>query len=208
MIKIVITDDHNLFRMGLAELLKKQKDIDVVAELSDGAEFLTFLSEKNDIDIVLLDINMPKLDGFEVLRKLNKQKNLVKPIILSMHDDGNYIAKCAKNGAFGYLLKNTDEEELLKAIRIVAKGKKYFSHAISEKMINFMSAQHTSQKKLSNKESEVLTLISKGLTTKEIASKLFVSSRTIETHRSNILKKLEVKNTASLIKKATENKLI
>ncbi|WP_158838143.1 response regulator transcription factor [Polaribacter sp. L3A8] len=208
MIKIVITDDHNLFRMGLAELLKKQKDIDVVAELSNGAEFLDFLSEKNDIDIVLLDINMPELDGFEVLRKLNKQKSFVKPIILSMHDDGNYIAKCAKNGAFSYLLKNTDEDELLKAIRIVAKGKKYFGHLISEKMINFMSEQHTSQKKLSNKESEVLTLISEGLTTKEIASKLFVSSRTIETHRANILKKLEVKNTASLIKKATENKLL
>ncbi|PQJ72191.1 response regulator transcription factor [Polaribacter butkevichii] len=208
MIKIVITDDHNLFRMGLAELLKKQKDIDVIAELSDGTEFLNFLSEKNDIDIVLLDINMPNLDGFEVLRKLKKLNSIVKPIILSMHDDGNYIAKCAKNGAFGYLLKNTDEDELLKAIRIVASGKKYFSHQISEKMINFMSAQHTSQKKLSNKESEVLTLISKGLTTKEIASKLFVSSRTIETHRANILKKLEVKNTASLIKKATENNLI
>ncbi|WP_343329303.1 response regulator transcription factor [Polaribacter staleyi] len=208
MIKIVITDDHNLFRMGLAELLKKQKDIDVIAELSDGTEFLNFLSEKNDIDIVLLDINMPNLDGFEVLRKLKKLNSIVKPIILSMHDDGNYIAKCAKNGAFGYLLKNTDEDELLKAIRIVARGKKYFSHQISEKMINFMSAQHTSQKKLSNKESEVLTLISKGLTTKEIASKLFVSSRTIETHRANILKKLEVKNTASLIKKATENNLI
>lgn len=207
MIKVVITDDHKLFRMGLAELLKKQKDIDVVAEISNGTEFLQFLS-KNEADIVLLDINMPDLDGFEVLEKLNDIENFIKPIIISMHDDGNYIAKCAKNGAYGYLLKNTDEQELVKAIRIVAKGKKYFSHMISEKMINFMSLQHTSLKKLSNKESEVLLLISKGLTTKEIASKLFVSSRTIETHRSNILKKLEVKNTASLIKKATENKLI
>ena len=125
-----------------------------------------------------------------------------------MYDDGNYIAKCAKSGAYGYLLKNTDEMELAKAIRTVAAGKKYFNQMISEKMINFMSEHHTNIKKLSNKESEILILISKGLTTKEIAVKLFVSSRTVETHRANILKKLEVKNTAALIKKAAEINLI
>tara|TARA_R110001592_G_scaffold26092_2_gene98187 strand:- start:1467 stop:2093 length:627 start_codon:yes stop_codon:yes gene_type:complete len=208
MIKIAITDDHELFRLGLSELLKKQIDIDIVAELSNGKEFLDFLSQKNDIDIVLLDITMPEVDGFEVLDFLSKTKNSVKPIIISMFDDGNYIAKCAKNGAYGYLLKNTDEFELLKAIRTVANGNKYFSPSIAEKMINFISEQDTSTKKLSNKESEILLLISKGLTTKEIAAQLFVSSRTIETHRANILKKLEVKNTASLIKKAAKTKLI
>lgn len=208
MIKIVITDDHELFRVGLSELLKKQDDIDVVAELSNGKEFLDFIENNPLIDIVLLDITMPEMDGFEVLDVLTKNKSTVKPIIVSMFDDGNYIAKCAKNGAYSYLLKNTDEFELLKAIRIVAKGKKYFNQAISEKMINFMSTQHTSIKKLSNKESEILTLISKGLTTKDIASKLFISTRTVETHRANILKKLEVKNTASLIKKATEKNLL
>ena len=208
MIKIIITDDHKLFRIGLSELLKKQEDIQVVAELSNGKEFLDFIENKPDIDIVLLDITMPEIDGFEVLDTLIKNKSTIKPIMISMFDDGNYIAKCAKNGAYGYLLKNTDEFELLKAIRIVAKGKKYFKQMISEKMINFMSTQHTSIKKLSNKESEILILISKGLTTKDIASKLFISTRTVETHRSNILKKLEVKNTASLIKKATENNLL
>jgi len=208
MIKIVITDDHELFRVGLSELLKKQEDIEVVAELSNGKEFLDFIAKKPAIDIVLLDITMPIVDGFEVLDALTKNKSTIKPIMVSMFDDGNYIAKCAKNGAYSYLLKNTDEFELLKAIRIVAKGKKYFNQAISEKMINFMSTQHTSIKKLSNKESEILILIGKGLTTKDIASKLFISTRTVETHRANILKKLEVKNTASLIKKATENNLL
>lgn len=208
MIKIVITDDHELFRVGLSELLKKQEDIEVVAELSHGKEFLNFIANNSEIDIVLLDITMPEMDGFEVLNNLTKNKSTVKPIIISMFDDGNYIAKCAKNGAYSYLLKNTDEFELLKAIRTVAKGNKYFNQAISEKMINFMSTQHTSIKKLSNKESEILTLISKGLTTKDIASKLFISTRTVETHRANILKKLEVKNTASLIKKATEKNLL
>ena len=113
-----------------------------------------------------------------------------------------------KMGAHGYLLKNTDEAELILAIRSVNTGKKYFSAEISEKMINFMSTQSISENVLSNKETEVLGLISKGLTTKEIATKLFVSSRTIETHRANILKKLEVKNTAELIKKATKMNLV
>jgi DNA-binding NarL/FixJ family response regulator len=125
-----------------------------------------------------------------------------------MHSTGNYIAKCAKMGAYGYLLKNTDESELVFAIRNVHRGKKYFSAEISEKMINFMSAQSVSEGVLSKKETEVLGLISKGFTTKEIAAKLFVSTRTIETHRNSILKKLEVKNTAELIKKATELNLI
>lgn len=208
MIKIAITDDHELFRLGLSELLKKQIDLDIVAELSNGKEFLDVVSQKKDIDIVLLDITMPEVDGFQVLDFLSKSKNPIKPIIISMFDDGNYIAKCAKNGAYGYLLKNTDEFELLKAIRTVANGNKYFSPSISEKMINFISEQDTSTKQLSNKESEILLLISKGLTTKEIATQLFVSTRTIETHRANILKKLDVKNTASLIKKAAKAKLI
>ena len=125
-----------------------------------------------------------------------------------MHNVGNYIAKCAKMGAYGYLLKNTDESELVFAIRTVYKGKKHFGADISEKMINFMSTQSVSENVLSNKETKVLELISKGLTTKEIASQLFLSTRTIETHRTNILKKFEVKNTAELIKKATELNII
>lgn len=208
MIRIVITDDHKLFRIGIVELLKKQTDFDVIATFSDGEKFLDFFSKSQDFDIVLLDINMPNIDGIEVLSKLKKIKSNVKPIVISMFDDGNYIAKCSKNGAYSYLLKNTDEEELIKAIRIVAKGKKYFSSLIAEKMVNFMATQSVSENLLSNKETEVLLLISKGLTTKEIATQLFVSTRTIETHRANILKKLEVKNTAQLIKKASEIKLI
>lgn len=208
MIQLAIADDHELFRIGLSELLKKHDDINVIAKVSDGAAFVKLIEGNKDIDIVLLDISMPNLDGFEVLRKINEMKSPVKPIIISMHNEGNYIAKCAKEGAYGYLLKNADEEELLKSIRTVYKGKKYFSPEISEKMINFMSEQRVSHQKLSNKESEVLKLIAKGMTTKEIAAKLFVSSRTIETHRANILKKLEVKNTAALIKKATEINLL
>ncbi len=207
-IKLIIADDHELFRNGLAELLRKHEDIQIVKSVGDGVAFMELVKKQFEADIVLLDITMPQLDGFEVLKELKNLDANIKPIVISMHDDGNYIAKCAKMGAYGYLLKNTDEAELILAIRTVYQGKKYFSAEISEKMINFMSTQSISEAILSNKETEVLGLISKGLTTKEIAAKLFVSSRTIETHRANILKKLEVKNTAELIKKATQLRLI
>lgn len=207
-IKLIIADDHELFRNGLAELLRKHDDIKIVKSVGDGIEFMELINSQLEADIVLLDITMPKMDGFQVLKELKTLNSDVKPIVISMHNDGNYIAKCAKMGAFGYLLKNTDEAELILAIRSVYNGKKYFSAEISEKMINFMSTQSISENVLSNKETEVLGLIAKGLTTKEIAEKLFVSSRTIETHRANILKKLEVKNTAELIKKAAKMNLV
>ncbi len=207
-IKIIIADDHELFRNGLAELLRKHDEITITESVADGVELMKLANFQCDADIVLLDITMPNMDGFQVLKELKALNSNLKPIVISMHNDGNYIAKCAKMGAYGYLLKNTDESELILAIRSVSKGKKYFSAEISEKMINFMSTQSISENVLSNKETEVLRLISKGLTTKEIAAQLFVSSRTIETHRANILKKLEVKNTAELIKKATKINLI
>ncbi|HEX8016245.1 MAG TPA: response regulator transcription factor [Flavobacterium sp.] len=207
-IKIIIADDHELFRKGLAELLRKHDDIKIVKSVADGVEFMELVNSQFEADIVLLDITMPNMDGFQVLKELNSSASDIKPIVISMHNDGNYIAKCAKMGAYGYLLKNTDEAELILAIRTVSNGKKYFSAEISEKMINFMATQSISENVLSNKETEVLGLIAKGFTTKEIAAKLFVSSRTIETHRANILKKLEVKNTAELVKKAAKMNLI
>jgi two-component system, NarL family, response regulator NreC len=207
-IKLIIADDHQLFRNGLEELLRKYDDIQIVKSLADGFEFIELINSQFDADIVLLDISMPNVDGFQVLKELKALNSDIKPIVISMHNDGNYIAKCAKMGAYGYLLKNTDEAELILAIRTVSQGRKYFSAEISEKMINFMATSSISENVLSNKETEVLGLISKGLTTNEIAAKLFVSSRTIETHRANILKKLEVKNTAELIKKATEMNLL
>lgn len=207
-IKLIIADDHQLFRNGVEELLRKHEDIIIVKSVSDGLEFMEMVKSQFDADIVLLDISMPNMDGFEVLKELKALNSAIKPIVISMHNDGNYIAKCAKMGAYGYLLKNTDESELTLAIRTVSQGRKYFSAEISEKMINFMATNSISENVLSNKETEVLGLISKGLTTNDIAAKLFVSSRTIETHRANILKKLEVKNTAELIKKAAEINLI
>ena len=171
MINIVIADDHKLFRSGLVELLKKHDNFAIIGEFEDGEQLLHFTSKNKNIDVILLDINMPNCDGFDVLEELFKENSQLKPIIISMYDEGNYIAKSVKLGAYGYLLKNADEDEVVKAITKASSNIKYFSPKISEKMINFMAKNQVSLKKISNKESEVLNLISKGLTTKQIATK-------------------------------------
>ena len=109
-IKLVIADDHDLFRKGLSELLKKHDDIKIVKSVADGSEFMKFITSELEADIVLLDITMPNMDGFQVLKEMKTLNSNIKPIVISMHSDGNYIAKCAKDGAYGYLLKNTDED--------------------------------------------------------------------------------------------------
>jgi len=206
-IKITIADDHDLFRSGLVELLRKQERFNVIANVSNGESLIASL-ETSTPDVILLDLSMPKMNGFQALEEISKSYSHIKVIIISMHDDGNYISKCAKNGAHGYLLKNADEEELIEAILHVSAGNKYYNPLITEKMINAMSSQGQTYKNLSKKEAEVIQFLKQGLTTKEIAAKLYVSTRTVETHRANMLKKLEAKNTAELISKATSLNLL
>ncbi|MFY0607289.1 MAG: response regulator transcription factor [Cyclobacteriaceae bacterium] len=207
-IKIAIVDDHQLFRNGIASLLESNGDFEVILSEGSGASFLSQLENDLIPEVVLLDLTMPEMSGFDVLKILSSKYPEIKPIALSMHDDGNYIVKCVREGAKGYLLKNTDEEELIEAIKRVNKGEKYFNKTVSEQMIGIMALEGSDPKRLSPKEQEVIKLISDGLTTKEIAAKLFVSTRTIETHRVNMMKKLGVKNSAELIKKATKLKII
>lgn len=203
-IKIAIVDDHQLFRDGLYSLLSSHEHFTVILSADNGRFFFQQLEKDNLPDVILLDLTMPEMDGFEVLKKLRKGYKTIKTIALSMHDDGNYIMKCARSGAYGYLLKNTDADELVEAINQVHAGKKYFNKAIADRMINIMAIEGSTTKKLSARETEVLSLISKGHTTKEIASQLYISTRTVETHRVNMMKKLAVKNVAELIKKASQ----
>ncbi|WP_162342153.1 response regulator [Cyclobacterium salsum] len=207
-IKIAIVDDHQLFRDGIHSLLSKHQEFEIVISAEDGKAFLEKLNEGNHPEILLLDLTMPEMNGFEVLERLKKKYPKIKTIAISMHDDGNYIMQATRGGAHGYLLKNTDEDELLKAIYTVLSGNKYFNTEISQRMINIISLEGVSPKKLSPKEMEILVLIAKGHTTKEIAQKLFISTRTVETHRNNMMKKLEVKNTPELINKAAQLNLI
>lgn len=203
-IKIAIVDDHQLFRDGIYSLLSLNEHFAVILSANNGRSFFEQLAKDNLPDVILLDLTMPEMDGFEVLKRLRKDYKTIKTIALSMHDDGNYIMKCARSGAYGYLLKNTDPDELVAAINQVYAGKKYFNKAISDRMINIMAIEGSTTKKLSARETEILNLIARGHTTKEIASQLYISTRTVETHRVNMMKKLSVKNVAELIKKASQ----
>ena len=207
-IKIIIVDDHQLFRDGLAGLLSKHVDFELLASLADGETLLKYLADKDLPDVVLLDLTMPGMGGFEVLKKLKKHYKKLKTIVISMHDDGVYIVKCAKAGAYGYLLKNADEEELTFAIHKVYRGERYYNAEISARMFQNLSLQDSIPEKLTKREKEVLAFLAEGLTTKEIAETMFISTRTVETHRANMLKKLDAKNTAELIKRATQLHLI
>jgi two-component system, NarL family, response regulator NreC len=206
-IKIMVVDDHQLFRDGLLALLSKDEDIHIIGTASSSEELLEALKTKHP-HVVLMDISMKEMDGLEAIRLAKDAYPDVKFIVLTMHAEGQYVVKAVRNGAYGYLLKNADEHELLEAIHAVFSGKKYFNEEISQLMIGNMAMEGEPHKKLSSRETEVLKLVSEGKTTKEIADQLFVSTRTVETHRVNMMKKLKVQNTAELIKKAAQLKLI
>lgn len=205
-IQIVVMDDHQLFRDGIISLLSKNDELEVVGE-TETREGLYQLLDNHPVHVVLIDISMPNANGLEIIREAREKHPDVKFIVLTMHAEGQYVVKAVRNGAFGYLIKNADETELIHAIRQVALGRKHFNSEISELMIGNMATEE-SHKKLSDREMEVLELVSEGKTTKEIADQLFVSARTVETHRVNMMKKLKVQNSAELIKKAAHLKLI
>ncbi|MBK8503584.1 MAG: response regulator transcription factor [Saprospiraceae bacterium] len=208
MINIIIADDHQLFRDGMKALISSQPDFLIIGSVGTGQELMDALERDTLPDIVLLDLSMPVMDGFEVLRQVKGKFRSVRFIVISMHEDGIYISKCVRSGAHGYLLKNTDNEELFTALRRVYSGEKYFNDEIKELMIQNLALEGNDYRPLTDRESEVLQHVSQGKTTKEIASILFVSIRTVETHRANMMKKLDVQNTAELISKATQLRLI
>lgn len=206
-IRVIVVDDHQLFREGIISLLTKNDDLEIVGEAASAEDLFGLLASTSP-NIVLIDISMPGTNGLEVIENARLKYPDVKFIVLTMHAEGQYVVKAVRNGAFGYLIKNADENELISAIKNVADGKKHFNSEISQLMIGNMAIEGESHKKLSDREMEVLTLVSEGQTTKEIADQLFVSARTVETHRVNMMKKLKVQNSAELIKKAAHLKLI
>lgn len=188
-------------------MLSRNEDLSVSGHASTVEELFELLPN-SDAEIVLIDISMPGGDGLEAIERAREEFPSVKFIVLTMHAEGQYVVKAVRNGAYGYLIKNADETELFEAIRQVALGNKYFNKEISHLMIGNMAIEGESHKRLSEREMEVLELVSNGKTTKEIAQALFVSTRTVETHRVNMMKKLNVQNTAELIKKAAHLQLI
>lgn len=206
-IKIAILDDHKLFREGIASILAKYDDFEVVGE-AENEERLMALLDQSSINVLLIDISLPDTNGLDIVKKLKNSHPEMRTIVLTMHEEGQYVVKAVRNGAHGYLLKNTDEKELKEAIITVFEGRKYYNKNISELMIGNMSLEGEETRKLSARENEILQFVARGLTTKEIAEQLCVSSRTVETHRFNMMKKLQVQNSAELITKAINLGLI
>jgi len=195
---IIIVDDHALFRIGLITLLSDLEEIGTIYEASNGKIYLNMIDDI-DVDIVLMDISMPEMDGIEAtMKSLIKQPDL-KIIALSMFSDEEYYFKMINAGVKGFLIKDSTIDEVREAIRIVAKGGNYFSQEILYKMIKNGSELSKAEETLSERETEILSLICQGFSNQEIAEKLFLSKRTIDKHRANILDKTNCHNTASLV---------
>lgn len=213
MIKIILADDHPIIRDGMKVVLESQTDFNIIEVANDGEEAFNLVKEKMP-DILLTDITMPKMNGLELALKLKEMGSATKVIILSMHDTEAYIKQAIENGAKGYVMKDADKLEIIAAIRKVHNGENYFSKSASHVLINQLYNPKKKEEKIedpndiSKREKEVLNLIAKGMSNKEIADKLFLSVRTVDAHRYNIMQKLEVKNTAELITKALKKKLI
>lgn len=218
---IVLVDDHSLVRDGIRALLESEEDLNVIGEGADGTEALSLVKEKNP-DVLIIDIRMPKMTGIAAVQKLSASDSKTKCIILSMHDSEEYILQSVAAGAKGYLLKDTGKTEFIKAIHTVQGGGKYYSGDISNVLVNHLLNPKTTTKEnpkkdtrstskpfdLTNKEIQVLGLVLSGLTNQQISEKLQNSKRTVETHRFNLMRKMEVKNLMDLSKKAQEFGLV
>jgi len=207
--KIIIADDHQLFRNGVKALLADHADsFKVVAEAGTPDQLRDKL-KLHDADLLLLDISLADGNGLNMLEELKDEYKSLKIIMLTMHDEAQYVVQSVKKGADGYLLKDSDENELLQAIKVVSEGKKYFKDRVSELILeNIATGVKKGKEILSPREKEIVQLVAKGLTTKEIANQLFVSVRTVETHRGKIMKKLKVSNSAEMISTALKHKII
>ncbi|RIW12546.1 DNA-binding response regulator [Algoriphagus lacus] len=207
-IKLLLADDHPLIREGFKSLLGKNENFEIVAEAGNGMELLEEF-EKTKPDIILTDISMPVLNGFEAMEQLIKQGVSVKFIVLTMHEEQGYILNALKIGAHGYVLKNIEGPDLEKAITTVYQGGKYFSPFITNIIAeSFQRPEESDIEEITSREKEVLQLVAQGYSTKQIADKLSISIRTVESHRINMLRKLRVSNTAELIKKSIKLNLI
>ena len=212
MIQILIADDHLMFIKGLRLLLGTYADLKIIAVANNGQEVLEQL-KRHPIDVILMDINMPGMNGYDATLEAIKQFPDVAIIALSMQAGASSVLRMLEVGAKGYLVKNTDEEELVSAIRTVAQGGYYVMQEYQTEYEQFLQwkrrggeREDSDQKVLTNREREILQLIIQGDTNIEIAEKLFLSNRTVDTHRKNILAKLELKNTAALVHFAMQNR--
>lgn len=214
-IRVLVADDHDIVRYGICSVIDASSDIEVVCEAASGKEAIEQY-KKIRPDICILDITMPELNGIETTHSLLELDKDARILILTMHINEEYLNQVLNAGASGYILKNSDRDELLRSIRSVYRGEQAFSRTISKLMTeryvkNVRNSETTSQDKsvqLTRRELEVIKLIAEGHTSHEISEMLFISPRTVDTHRSNVMNKLEIKNTAGLVRFALVNDII
>ena len=213
MYKIFIADDHTMIRQGLRRILEEVNDLKVVGECGDGLQVMPQL-RKLQPDMILLDISLPNLRGIELIQKIRKFNKGIMILVLTMHKNEEYVYECLTGGAQGYILKEDADTELLSAIQQIRSGKIYVSSSFTGDVIknllerNAKTDDYSPFRVLSGREREILKLTAEGDTNKKIAVKLSISNRTVEHHRANIMKKIGVKNVASLIKYAVKAGLV
>jgi DNA-binding NarL/FixJ family response regulator len=208
-IKILIADDHQVFIDGMSSMLSQVDEFEVIGSATHGEQLIQQVVALQP-DVVLSDIQMPGMDGIEATQVIHKSYPSVKIIALTMLNETMFIKKMLEAGAYGYVLKTTDKNELIKAIRQVAAGEKYFSQEVTAQLMNNFSDKKSASplEALTRREREILAMIAQGLTDKEIAEKFFLSPLTVTTHRKNVLSKLGLKNKVELTRFAIEHKLV
>ena len=216
-ITLVVADDHTIVRRGLVSLLSLNLSLDVIGEAADGRAAVE-LAENLDPDVVLMDIGMPVLNGFEATRQIRKKSPHIKILILSAFDNDEYIVEVVRSGANGYLLKNTTADELYDAIRTVHNGRQFFgasvSHVLLEEYLKNDSAvgENTASERpyspLTTREREILQLIAEGVSHVNVAGQLNISVRTVDTHCNNIMKKLDIHDRSGLVTYAIKNGIV
>jgi len=212
-VRIVLVEDHTILREGLRALLTADPDFEIIGEAADGREAVRFV-EKQVPDLILMDLSMPRMTGMDAIREIKKRYPATKIIALTVHKTEEYLRTTLQAGADGYVLKDATHEELMLAIQNVLKGKTYLSPGVSEKVIEGYLEGKESQIPsstlglLSQREREVLKLIAEGYKNKEIAADLCISLKTVEKHRANLMKKLDLHNAAALTAYAIEQGLV
>ena len=213
-IRIFIADDHTLVRQGVRRLLESQSDMTVVGEAANGKSAMSGVAEQ-DPDVALLDIGMPGLNGLEATQRIKAAQPQVAVLLLTVHDDADYLFTALRAGASGYILKEAEEVELLQAIRAVAKGEVYLYPSVAKKLVQGYLSQAASGSQpeaaacagLTERQREILTLIAQGKSNREIAEQLVVSPYTVQTHRANLMHKLGLHTQADLVKYAVRHGL-
>jgi len=203
--KVIIADDHTLFRQGLKLILEDIENIEVIADVANGKELIDVATVMKP-DLIIMDINMPYINGIEASRILLQENPNLKILVVSMYGDEQYYNSVIENGVKGFILKDADNAELRTAVNMILNGKTYFSQELLLKLIR--NHQPNAQISLTSREKEILAMICEGLNSSEIAAKLFLSERTVENHRANLLDKTGCRNSLSLVIYALRNNLI